>query len=66
MSKSLIVQNSTVEGWVSLSAFSVDRKSRAMPYDSLGFAINWIRSYSSGSGGLDRLLILAHGYEDVV
>jgi hypothetical protein len=62
MSKSLILHDSGVDGWVSKSAFSVDSKLKVMQYDSLDFLLNWVNNYASSAGGLDRLLILAHGY----
>jgi hypothetical protein len=62
MSKSLILHDSGIQGWVSKSSFSVDGKLKVMQYDSLDFVLNWVNNYASSAGGLDRLLILAHGY----
>jgi hypothetical protein len=62
MSKSLILHDSGLEGWVNKKSFSADGKLRVMEYDSLDFVLNWVNNYASSAGGLDRLLILAHGF----
>jgi hypothetical protein len=63
MSSSMLIHDTRVEGTAPGGVPNVFKVDRSVPLDG---ALGWVAQYARESGGLDRLLILCHGFRGLV
>jgi hypothetical protein len=63
MSSSMLIHDTRVEGTAPGGVPNVFKVNRSVPLDG---ALGWVAQYARENGGLDRLLILCHGFRGLV